>query len=130
MDAATGLLYVGGGQYYDPETGRFLTRDAKPNNSNPYVPWNPIGAIFAPLAMLSMFYMRKRKRSKWDTLIIIVVLGIATGISAAACGPTPPVTPVPQPIANSTLTPDNSAPAVPPSTPTPVAIPLRSAVVS
>jgi RHS repeat-associated protein len=40
-DAATGLLYVGNGQYYDPATGRFLTRDTKPNNSNPYVPWNP-----------------------------------------------------------------------------------------
>jgi RHS repeat-associated protein len=25
MDAATGLVYVGGGQYYDPATGRFLT---------------------------------------------------------------------------------------------------------
>ncbi len=25
MDAATGLMYVGGGQYYDPATGRFLT---------------------------------------------------------------------------------------------------------
>ena len=31
MDAATGLLYVGNGQYYDPATGRFLThgREAK-----------------------------------------------------------------------------------------------------
>ena len=34
MDAATGLIYVGNGQYYDPETGRFLTRDAKPNKIN------------------------------------------------------------------------------------------------
>jgi len=40
MDAATGLIYVGNGQYYDPETGRFLTRDAKTpsGNTNPYVP--------------------------------------------------------------------------------------------
>jgi RHS repeat-associated protein len=41
MDAATGLLYVGNGQYYDPSTGRFLTRHAKPDNTNPHVPWNP-----------------------------------------------------------------------------------------
>ena len=37
MDAATGLLYVGNGQYYDPRTGRFLTREARPGNANPYV---------------------------------------------------------------------------------------------
>lgn len=33
IDAATGFLYVGNGQYYDPETGRFLNRDAKLNNT-------------------------------------------------------------------------------------------------
>ncbi|MFH2102932.1 MAG: hypothetical protein ABIJ39_06205, partial [Chloroflexota bacterium] len=38
MDAATGLLYVGNGQYYDPATGRFLTREVQPENTNPYVP--------------------------------------------------------------------------------------------
>ena len=27
MDVATGLLYVGNGQYYDPATGRLLTRN-------------------------------------------------------------------------------------------------------
>ena len=26
LDAATGLIYLGNGQYWDPETGRFLTR--------------------------------------------------------------------------------------------------------
>lgn len=51
MDSATGLLYVGNGQYYDPVTGRFLTRDAKPNNSNPYVPWDPTGALLGPLGL-------------------------------------------------------------------------------
>ena len=35
MDAATGLLYIGNGQYYDPATGRFLTCDAKPDQTNP-----------------------------------------------------------------------------------------------
>jgi len=30
LDAATGLIYVGNGQYYDAATGRFLTRSANP----------------------------------------------------------------------------------------------------
>ena len=33
LDAATDLIYVGNGQYYGPVTGRFLTRDAQPNNT-------------------------------------------------------------------------------------------------
>lgn len=54
VDAATGLLYVGNGQYYDPETGRFLNRNAKPEQNNPYIPWggNPSSALIAPLALL------------------------------------------------------------------------------
>ena len=30
IDATTGLIYIGNGQYYDPETGRFLTRGVNP----------------------------------------------------------------------------------------------------
>jgi len=115
LDAATGLLYVGNGQYYDPSTGRFLTRDVYPNSPNPYVPWNPVGAILAPLAVLSLFYGRKKKHGNYDTLFVIVLLGLSMGIGLAACGPTPPSTPQPQP----TSTPDNSVPAVPPGTTTP-----------
>ncbi len=44
MDSATGLLYVGNGQYYDPATGRFLNRNARPNQAHPYVPWNGAAA--------------------------------------------------------------------------------------
>jgi len=40
MDTATGLLYVGNGQYYDPSTGRFLSRNVNPNSTNPYAPWS------------------------------------------------------------------------------------------
>ena len=64
MDAATGLLYVGNGQYYDPATGRFLTRDAKPNNSNPYVPWDPTGAIIAHWRQWRCSLAKGRKRAK------------------------------------------------------------------
>jgi RHS repeat-associated protein len=56
LDAATGLLYVGNGQYYDPATGRFLTRDAKPDSTNPYVPWDPTGALLGPLGLLALVY--------------------------------------------------------------------------
>jgi RHS repeat-associated protein len=37
-DAGTGLIYMGNGQYYDPGTGRFLTRGAQQDQSNPYTP--------------------------------------------------------------------------------------------
>lgn|SRR5574341_466421 len=40
IDATTELIYIGNGQYYDPETGRFLTRGVQPNSTNPYVLWN------------------------------------------------------------------------------------------
>ena len=85
MDAATGLIYVGNGQYYDPQTGRFLTRDAKPNQNNPYTPIDPTSALFAPLALLAMVYSSKKKRGKWDSLVILLVLGMAVGMSLAAC---------------------------------------------
>lgn len=54
MDAATGLLYVGDGQYYDSSTGRFLTRTTRQNQTNPYLPFDPTGALFAPLGLLAM----------------------------------------------------------------------------
>jgi hypothetical protein len=116
MDAATGLLYVGNGQYYDPSTGRFLTRHAKPDNTNPYVPWNPSSALFAPLALLFLLYSNKRKRSKWDTLVIMLLLGVAVTMSLAACGGTSTPPPAPQPTSdpNSTPTPPDYEPPVPP----------------
>jgi hypothetical protein len=84
---------VGNGQYYDPATGRFLTRDVYPNNTNPYVPWNPLGTILGPLALVSLFYARKRKGSKTGTfLVLLIVLG-GVGLTLAACGaPAGPVT--------------------------------------
>ena len=70
MDAATGLLYVGNGQYYDPETGRFLTRDAKPNSSNPYVPWDPTGAILGPLGVAALFSHTTRFGIGWKMVVV------------------------------------------------------------
>ncbi|MBK7317720.1 DNRLRE domain-containing protein [Candidatus Villigracilis affinis] len=72
IDATTGLIYIGNGQYYDPETGRFLTRGVNPNRTNPYVPWNPIGAVFGPLVLTSIYYSRKKgKKSPWLALIFL-----------------------------------------------------------
>jgi RHS repeat-associated protein len=89
MDAATGLLYVGNGQYYDPATGRFLTRDVNPDSTNPYVPWNPIGGIVGPIGLIAFFSGRKKKGSKAGTfLVLLLVLG-SVGMTLAACGSAP-----------------------------------------
>ena len=102
MDAATGLLYVGNGQYYDPATGRFLTRGVNPDSTNPYTPWNPIGAVVGPLGLIALFSGRKKKGSKAGTfLVLLLVLG-SVGMTLSACGGnpapttgTPPATPIP-----------------------------------
>jgi len=111
LDATTGLLYVGNGQYYDPSTGRFLTRDVNPESTNPYVPWNPIGAIVGPLGLIALVFGRKKKGCKDGTfLVLLVVLG-SVGMTIAACSPAP--TPVP-------------SPTIPPSMPTPSPIPSQT----
>ncbi len=85
LDATTGLLYVGNGQYYDPATGRFLTRGVNPDSTNPYIPWDPTGAIIGPLAAMALFFGRKRKHGKWDSIVILLVLSLSTGLGLAAC---------------------------------------------
>lgn len=121
MDSATGLLYVGNGQYYDPATGRFLTRDVNPNSPNPYVPWgDPTGALFAPLALVGLIYGRKRKKSKFDYFVIVlfVVAGVGMGLSACAPQPAPPTLPgSPQPPTVPPASP--SVPNIPPPSQTP-----------
>jgi RHS repeat-associated protein len=117
MDAATGLLYVGNGQYYDPATGRFLTRDVNPNSTNPYVPWgDPSGALLGPLALLGLIYGRKRKKNGFDYFVIVlfVMVGIGMGLSACAPAPAPSGTPQPPSVPPS----GNSTPVPPPSNPT------------
>ena len=92
MDAATGLLYVGNGQYYDPATGRFLTRSTKPNQDNPYTPFDPMGALFAPLGLMALVYGRRKKGSKWAVLLVILSFAVVTGMTLSACGnDNPPV---------------------------------------
>jgi RHS repeat-associated protein len=112
MDGATGLLYVGNGQYYDPATGRFLTRDAKPNQSNPYTPFDPMGALFAPLGVVALVYGGKRKGGRWAVLLVILSFVVVTGLTLSACGPNPtPIPPSPTPI---------------PPSPTPLPTPIPS----
>jgi RHS repeat-associated protein len=86
MDNATGLMYIGNGKYYDPATGRFLNRDAKPNNSNPYVPFDPMGALFAPLGLMALVYGNKKKGSKWAVLLVVLSFAIVTGMTLSGCG--------------------------------------------
>jgi len=89
MDNATGLLYVGNGQYYDPATGRFLNRNARPEQTNPYVPWksDPTGALISPLVLLALFFANRKKRGKWETVSILLILCIGLGMTVSACIP-------------------------------------------
>jgi len=82
-DAGTGLIYMGNGQYYDPSTGRFLTRGANADQSNPYTPWNsdPSGMLIAPLALLALVFGRKKNRTKLEYAILILVTILSVGIS-------------------------------------------------
>ena len=57
MDSATGLLYLGNGQYYNPSTGRFLNRTARPNQANPYVPWS--GGLVDTFSKLLSLLLRR-----------------------------------------------------------------------
>jgi len=97
IDATTGLIYIGNGQYYDPETGRFLTRGVNPNSTNPYVPWIPIGTILTPLGLLILYYSRKRSlQTTW------IVLAFFALIVSACC-------PIAQPTPKPTTAPDTTA---------------------
>jgi hypothetical protein len=108
-DDATGLIYLGGGQYYDPVTGRMLTRGA--GQSNPYKPgaFDPAGVMVAPLAMLGLALGRKKKRGKWDSFIVLLVVCVVVGMSVSACGGGEG-TPTIEPIIYPTMTPVPNAP--------------------
>jgi hypothetical protein len=75
IDATTGLIYIGNGQYYDPETGRFLTRGVNPNSTNPYMPWNPSGLLIGSMGLVMMILRSKRGRhaSKFVTMLTLVI---------------------------------------------------------
>jgi hypothetical protein len=136
VDFSTGLMYIGNGQYYDPETGRFLTRGANPNSPNPYVPWNPLGVLLAPLALASVISSRKKVKGKklkgiaavsslslflaacWK---VAVFVGIALFLAWALGGCTPKSSPPPENPNNGSPTagPTTVAPVIPSSTATP-----------
>ncbi|MDL1911587.1 hypothetical protein FBQ81_13010 [Chloroflexi bacterium CFX6] len=127
LDTATGLLYVGNGQYYDPSTGRFLTRGVNPDSSNPYVPWNPIGAIIGPLALFSL--AARRRKSKANPyllmLLMLVVLPLSVGLACGGSSPattdeptTPPASEIPIPptqIPSQAVQPPTDTPTITPT---------------
>lgn len=125
MDAATGLMYVGNGQYYDPATGRFLTRDALPGSTNPYAPWgvNPLGLLLGAGIVVGLYRRKHGKFSKYGNLALFFVFILTTNMILTACcptpqepssEPTPPVEPAPTP--TPTL-PPTQPPTNPPVTP-------------
>jgi hypothetical protein len=85
-DENTGLIYLGGGQYYDPVTGRMLTRGA--GQSNPYKPgaFDPAGMMVAPFALLGLIFGRKKTRTKFDQFIILFVIVLSIGLSVMIFG--------------------------------------------
>jgi len=127
MDAATGLLYVGNGQYYDPATGRFLTRNVNPNSTNPYTPWNPIGAIVGPLGVVALFFGRRKKGSKWGTFLVLLLVVGSVGMTLSACNTTAAgynITATPSPTQPNTYNVTATPITVPSSTPSPTDTPL------
>ncbi|MGP8338023.1 MAG: hypothetical protein ACT6FC_07290, partial [Methanosarcinaceae archaeon] len=84
-DDTTGLIYLGSGQYYDPVTGRLLTRGVR--QSNPYKPgaFDPAGMMVAPLALLGLVLGKKKKRGKWDSFIAVLMVCVVVGMSVSAC---------------------------------------------
>ena len=90
---------MGNGQYYDPHTGRFLTRGVNLQQTNPYVPWaaDPSGMLFAPLALFSLVYGRRKKQAaKWKILLLVLLMGGSLVLGLAACGGGPGATPTVQ----------------------------------
>ena len=127
MDAVTGLLYVGNGQYYDPSTGRFLSRGVNPEGTNPYTPWNPIGAMIGPLGLISFFFGRKKKGSKVGTFLALFLVIGSMSMTLAACGGgggggQPPTVPPGTPI-SGVGTSTGSGVATPEPSSTPLAVP-------
>jgi hypothetical protein len=124
-DPTTGLIYAGSGQYYDPATGRFLTRQNQ--SGNPYLPAgvDPIGAMVGPLALVGLLAGKSKKKKAGLVIMVLIVL-LATGVALAGCvPPPPPPPPPPTPPANGGGIGGNSGgsagtPTPPPSpTPTP-----------
>ena len=81
-DAGTGLLYMGNGRYYDPVTGRMLTRGAGQGKPGAF---DPAGMMIAPLGLLGLVLGKKKKRGKWDSLLVLLVVGVVVGMSVSAC---------------------------------------------
>jgi hypothetical protein len=78
----TWISYGGG---INLSTGRFLTR--QPGRLNPYVPWGGDPALLGPLGLLVMLRWRRRgKKDKMDMLLMLLVVGLAFGLSLAARG--------------------------------------------
>jgi len=131
LDAATGLIYVGSGQYYDPATGRFLTRGVYPGAPNPYVPWgDPLGVIVGPLALLALV-RGKRKAGKIDQFLALGMILLALSATVAGCGtPTSTATSTQQATPGSTATPPSTVTAYRTGSPTPTQTPTETVYVS
>jgi 3D (Asp-Asp-Asp) domain-containing protein len=104
-----------------------LPTQRQPGSLNPYVPWggDPAGALLGPLGLLVMLrWRRRRKGGKMDLLLLLLVMGLAFGLSLAACnrgGPVGGQAESPPPTESQTPQPSPS-PSKPGGTPLPPTI--------
>ena len=130
LNAATGLIYVGNWLYYDPATGRFLSRGVNPGAPNPYVPWqgNPFGMIVGPLALL-VLVRGKRKGGKVDQFLVVLIVALAVSLTVSSCSGGSDGTPT-QPPSIPPVTPTSTATPEPTETKTPTRQPTDTATTS
>ncbi|MBI9052079.1 MAG: hypothetical protein JEZ00_21875 [Anaerolineaceae bacterium] len=83
-DAGTGLIYMGNGQYYDPSTGRFLTRGMA-DGTRPFGS-DPVSMLITPLVVLGLIFGRKKKHFKNDQLIIMMFIGLSISLAVFTVG--------------------------------------------
>jgi len=92
------------------------------------VPWqgDPTSLLISPLALLALVYTGKRKRSKLDVFVALMVVCGVLSLSLAGCGPSTPGdgTPIPTIETPFGYTDTPTPGTVNPSTPTPGGTPI------
>jgi hypothetical protein len=46
-----------------------------------------MGALFAPLGLMAVFFGRRKNGSKWNALLVILMFAIVVGMMLTACDP-------------------------------------------
>ena len=78
-DAGTGLIYMGNGVYYDPETGRFINHIGNTEQSilNSALSSDPTAMLIAPMTLLLLLFRRRKTRNKFENILMILFMTIS-----------------------------------------------------